>query len=99
MSIKKFFDSPQNRTGVSIWVGTAITGLIQRFVFHQTLSSVDLLGLILGLLKIIERENTATLAQLQKSVADLKDLFMTPNAESMGSAASDVAGFVKAIER
>ena len=99
VGIEKFLDSPQNRTGILIWVGTMITALIQRFEFHQILSSIDLFGLILGFLKIVEPENTATLAQLQKSVTDLKVLFVTPDAESLGSVVSDVVGFVKAIER
>ncbi len=38
MAVAGFFESPQNRTGISIWIGTAITALVQQFVLHQALS-------------------------------------------------------------
>ncbi len=98
MSIKQFFNSPQNRTGVSIWIGTAITALIQQFVVHQSLSSVDLLGLTLGFLKIIEPETTVTLPQLQKSLADVKAMIGAYSSEALAKVASDTSGIVKAME-
>lgn len=98
MSLRKFFDSPQNRTGILVWLGTTITALIQRYALHQAPSSVDIFGLILGLLKIIEPENTATVAQLQKSMMDIKLLLKAPNVESLGAVASDVVGIVEAIK-
>ncbi len=98
MSLRRFFESPQNRTGVSIWVGTAITALVQQFAFHQALTAADLLGLILGILKILEPESTATLAQLQKTVADVKSLVSLPNTESLAGVVLDAGEFVKAIE-
>ncbi|MBU6448062.1 MAG: hypothetical protein KGQ26_00400 [Rhodospirillales bacterium] len=97
MSVRQFFNSPQNRTGISIWAGTMITASIQYFVFHQAISSIDLFGLILGFLKIVEPENTVTIPQLQKSITDIRALFARPTSESLVNAASDVNGFVKAI--
>lgn len=99
MNIKKFLDSPHNRTGISIWMGAAVTVIIQRFEFHQILSSVDLFGLILGFLKIVEPENTVTQTQLQKAVSDMKAVFMMPGYESLGAAAPDVVSIAKMIKR
>lgn len=97
MILKEFLQSPQNRTGLSIWIGTAITAGIQQFVLHQALSTADLLGLVLGFLKIVEPENTATLAQLEGAVADVKALMMAHSPAALAEVAEDVRGLVKAV--
>lgn len=99
MGVASFFDLPQNRTGISIWIGTAITALIQQFVMHQALSTVDLLGLVLGFLKIVEPENTATLAQLEGAVTAVKALIATHSPDALASVAADASGLVKAVEK
>lgn len=99
MRLRSFFESPQNRTGISIWIGTAVTALIQQFVVHQALSAVDLLGLILGLLKIVEPETTVTLAQLEGAVADVKALITERSPAALASVAADVSGLVQAIDK
>jgi hypothetical protein len=71
IKIDKFFDSPANRTGLSIWFGTLITAAVQYFLLHITPPSADMLGLVLGLVKIIQPENAVTVSELQKSIADL----------------------------
>ena len=99
MGLAGFFDSPQNRTGVSIWIGTAMTALIQQFVVHQGLSAADLLGLVLGFLKIVEPETTVTLAQLEGAVADVKALITTRSPEALGRVAADANGLVEAVDK
>ncbi|MDE2240513.1 MAG: hypothetical protein KGJ73_11395 [Rhodospirillales bacterium] len=99
MNLKSFLDSPQNRTGLSIWIGTAITAFFQQFIAHQSLSTVDLLGLILGFLKIVEPETTVTLAQLQKSLIDVKSLISAPRADAIAGVISDVNEIAQAINK
>ncbi|MGE4481995.1 hypothetical protein [Acidocella sp.] len=94
--IKTFFESPQNRTGVSIWIGTVITALIQLFGLHETLPTADLLGLIIGFLKIIEPENTVTLAQLETAVADVKTLLTGHGSQAVVNIAEDADGLIQA---
>ena len=97
MSVKEFFDSAQNRTGMSIWVGTAITALIQRFIFHEFLSSADLLGIVLGFLKIVEPDNTVTVSQLKKSMADMGVLIAAPKPDSRASVIFGESGLAKVV--
>lgn len=99
MALAGFFESPQNRTGISIWIGTAITALVQEFVLHRALSPADLLGLVLGLLKIIEPENTATLAQLETVAADVKALIATHGPQALARVAADASGLVAAVDK
>ena len=98
VSIGKFLNSPQNRTGLSIWIGTAVTVLIQHFIFWHFVSDIDLFGFITGLLKIFEPENTVTTEQFQKFISDTEILFTAPTPKSLVGVASDVSGFVKAID-
>ncbi|MBU6419054.1 MAG: hypothetical protein KGQ79_04925 [Proteobacteria bacterium] len=99
MNLKSFLDSPQNRTGLSIWIGTAVTAFFQQFIAHQSLSTVDLLGLVLGFLKIVEPETTVTLAQLQKSLSDVRSLVSVPKADTIAGVISDVNGIAQAISK
>lgn len=98
MSLANFLNSPQNRTGIAIWAATALTALVQQFVVHQPLSSADLFGLVLGLLKIVEPENTATLAQLEGAVADVKALIGSHSADALVKVSTDVSGLIKPVE-
>ena len=52
-SIKVFLQSPTNRTGLAVWLGTAVTAAVQIFVLMQALPSEDLLGIVLGFVKIL----------------------------------------------
>ncbi len=99
MGLASFFESPQNRTGVSIWAGTAITALLQQFVAHQALSPADLLGLVLGFLKIIEPETTVTISQLEGAVADVKALIATRSPAALANVAADANGLIKGVEQ
>lgn len=99
MSLASFFASPQNRTGISIWIGTAITALVQYFVAHQTLSFVDLLGLILGFLKIVEPETTVTLAQLEGIITDVKEMITKESPGALAKITNDTSGLIEAIDK
>ncbi len=99
MKIKAFLESPQNRTGLSIWAATALTALMQKFVAHQPLAGADLFGIILGFLKIIEPENTATLAQIESVETDIKTLFKSRCLDNIANVATDAAGLIKSLDK
>lgn len=97
-SFKAFLQSPTNRTGLAMWLGTAMTAAIQYFLLGLPLPPGDLLGIVLGFVKILEPETAVTLVQLEKAVLDVAQLLETRNyagivtvAADMGTIAADVA--------
>ena len=89
-SIRTFLQSPTNRTGLAIWLGTAMTAAVQYFVFKQTLPSEDLLGIILGFVKIFEPETAVTMAQLEAAIADVALLIRTKNPAEIETVVADM---------
>jgi hypothetical protein len=92
--MERFFQSPENRTGLAIWLGTAVTAGLQYFLLRQAVSSVDLLGLVLGLVKILQPDNCVTVAQLEKAIGDVSVLLKTGNSAAVGAVVADVEGLV-----
>jgi len=84
-----FLDSPANRTGLAIWLGTAITAAVQYFLLHVTPPSADLLGLVLGLVKVIQPENSVTVAQMQKAIADVQSAMATRSPAAINAVVAD----------
>jgi hypothetical protein len=97
--MRKFFESPENRTGLAIWLGTAVTAGVQCFGLHQAVSSADLLGLVLGFVKILQPENCVTVAQLEKAIGDVSALLKTGNAAAAGTVVADAEGLVASVLR
>jgi hypothetical protein len=95
--MEAFFQSPENRTGLAIWLGTAVTAGLQYFWLHETVSSADLLGLVLGLVKILQPENCVTVAQLEKAISDVSELMKTGNSAAVGAVVADVEGLVAGV--
>lgn len=89
-SIKVFLRSPTNRTGLAIWLGTAVTAVLQYFVLKQALPSEDLLGIILGFVKILEPETAVTMAQLETAISDVAQLIKTKNPAEIETVLADV---------
>jgi hypothetical protein len=92
--MERFFQSPENRTGLAIWLGTAVTAGLQYFLLHQVVSSIDLLGLVLGLIKILQPDNCVTVAQFEKAIGDVSVLLKTGNSAAVGAVVADVEGLV-----
>ncbi|WP_298214002.1 hypothetical protein [Acidocella sp.] len=99
LKIRSFFESPQNRTGLSIWAATALTALVQQVVAHQPLAAADVFGIILGFLKIIEPENTVTLAQMKTVETDIKKLIKVGDLGSFADVARDAAGLIGSLDK
>jgi len=89
-SIRTYLQSPTNRTGLAIWLGTAMTAAVQCFVLKQTLPSEDLLGIILGFVKIVEPETAVTVPQLETAIADVAQLIRTKNPAEIETVAADM---------
>ncbi len=92
--MERFFQSPENRTGLAIWLGTVVTAGLQYFLLRQAVSSIDLLGLVLGLIKILQPDNCVTVAQLEKAIGDVSVLLKTGNSAAVGAVVADVEGLV-----
>ena len=95
--MQKFFESPENRTGLAIWLGTAVTAALQYFWLHQVVASADLLGLVLGLVKIVQPENCVTVTQLEKAISDVSALLKTGNSAALGAVVADAEGIVAGV--
>lgn len=93
--MKAFLESPTNRTALAIWLATIITALVQYFVFHTAPSSADLLGVVLGLVKVIEPDSAVTVSQLEKAVADTATAITTKSPAAIESAAADAVEIAK----
>jgi hypothetical protein len=91
--MERFFQSPENRTGLAIWLGTVVTAAVQYFWLRQAVSSVDILGLI----KILQPENCVTVAQLEKAIGDVSVLLKTGNSAAVGTVVADVEGLVAGV--
>jgi|GEM_PF-4652516 hypothetical protein len=97
MVLKQFFDSPENRTGLSIWIGTALTAVTQYFWLHVPLPSADILGIILGLIKIIQPENTVTVELLQKTIADVSVMITEKTPGAINAVVADAESIVGGV--
>jgi hypothetical protein len=96
-AFKTFIESPANRSGISIWLGTAITMCAQYFLFHIHPSSVDLLGFVLGFVQILQPENSVTVPQMQKAIADLTKAVTEKTPTAIGVAIGDVENIVASV--
>jgi hypothetical protein len=94
---QKFIEAPENRTGLSIWLGTALTACVQIFVLHIHPSSADLLGVVLGLVKILQPENSVTVAQLERAIADVSHALEAPSEGSIGAALNDAEAIAAGV--
>jgi hypothetical protein len=95
--IKQFFESPANRAGLSAWAATALTALVQVLVTRTLPPAADLLGLVIGLLAIVQPDNSVTRAQLEKAVADVQAMLHSKTPANVESVVADAAGLVAGV--
>jgi hypothetical protein len=95
--IKAFFDSPSNRAGLTAWLATLITAGIQYAVTRHAPPMADTLGLVIGLLAIIRPDNSVTVAQLEKVIADLSTAIVTKSPASLSAVITDAEGIVQSV--
>lgn len=93
----KFIEAPENRTGLSIWLGTAVTASVQVFVFHTQLPTADLLGVVLGLVKILQPQNSVTVTQLETAIADVSRAIRAPTPAAIGTALGDAEAIAAGV--
>jgi hypothetical protein len=97
MSVQTFLDSEANRTGLAMWLGTVLVAALQYFALHQTPATADLLGLVIGAIKIWQPDATVTTAQLSGEIAAVKALIAAPGAGTVGAAIADTEALVDAV--
>jgi len=89
MSKIEFLQSPSNRTALAIWLGTAMTAALQYFLLHVQPPSADLLGLVIGFVKLIEPETAVTVPQLQRAMTDLSTALATKSPAAIERVVAD----------
>lgn len=99
MSIKSFFESAQNRAGMAALAGTALTVAVQAFTGHTLPPLSDLLGLAIGAGLIVVPDNTVTVAQLEKAIADTKAALTTKSPAAIETVVEDAAGIVASVAK
>lgn len=86
----------KNQTALLTWLGTAALAGAQYFTTH-TISSADLLGVLFGLLKIIEPDLTVTPAQVIKDGGDLAAAISKPSVQTIEQVVTDAEGIVNGV--
>jgi hypothetical protein len=97
--VKTFLASPANRSGLAIWLGTAIVALCQYFVFHNTPSSADLLGLLVGFIRIIEPDASVSVGELAKTISDVQSVIATKSPASIAAVVGDGEKLVDGVTK
>jgi hypothetical protein len=93
-AFKMFTESPANRAGISIWLGTAVTVGVQYFLFHTHPSSADLLGIVLGFVQVMQLDNSVTVSQMQKVITDLSNAITEKTPTAIGAVIGDIENMV-----
>jgi len=95
--LKSFFESPSNRAGLSAWLATAVTALMQYIVTHHIPPAADLLGLVIGLAAILQPDNSVTVSQLEQAISDARNMLVTKTPASVVNLVADAEGIVAGV--
>jgi hypothetical protein len=93
--LEKFFDSPANRTGLVLWAGTAAAAAMQWYT-TKAINPVDVVGVLMGLAKIVLPDNSITSRMLLKAGVDIQAALKNP--DSIGLVLADGATIVAAAK-
>ncbi len=96
-SVMQFLESPANRAGVSAWIATALTALMQWIVTQSPPPLDDLLGLVIGLIAVIQPDNSVTKGQVETLISDLQLALRHPDLASGGQVLTDVTTVASSI--
>jgi hypothetical protein len=94
---KKFLASPSNRAGLSAWIGTFALAVLQYIASHHIPPTEDLLGLVIGLVMVIQPDNSVTVAQLEKAIGDVQTAIVTKSPEAIEVAVTDGVQIAKDV--
>jgi hypothetical protein len=95
--MKLFFESPSNRAGVSVWLATLLTVLAQYLAIRAAPPIADLLGVVIGFVAILQPDNTVSMAQLEKAIADLRTAVVSKSPGRIGAVIADAEGIVAGV--
>lgn len=95
--LKHFLESPANRAGLSAWLATALTALAQYAVTRSLPPLADSLGIVIGLVAILQPDNSVTVAQLEKAIMDARDALTRKNATSINAVIADAEGIIAGV--
>jgi hypothetical protein len=92
--IRAFFASPSNRYGLSVWCGTALTAAAQVAITQHSPPMADILGIVIGLVLIIQPDNSVTVSQLEKAIADTTLALTTKSPVAALAVVQDAEGLI-----
>jgi hypothetical protein len=95
--MKLFFESPSNRAGVSAWLATLLTVLVQCLATHAAPPTADLLGVVIGFIAILQPDNTVSVAQLEKAIADLHNAVVDKSPANIAAVVADAEGIMRGV--
>lgn len=95
--IKKRYAEPTTKTGVLTGIFTIIVDVIQYFIFHIVPTETTIIGSLLSISLIIIKDNTITIEQLEKAIADTISAIRSPTESNIKPAAADDIQIVTAI--
>lgn len=92
--LRNFLQSPANRAGLSVWIATAVTAALQYAVSGTMPPLADLLGIVVGLVAMIQPDNSVTVDQLERSIADLRAALASRTPASFAPVLADAQSLV-----
>jgi hypothetical protein len=92
--LRNFIKSPANRAGLSAWIATALTAAIQYGVTRTVPPMADLLGILVGLVAMIQPDNSVTVDQLEHSIADLRAAMRSATPATIAPVVADAQALV-----
>ncbi len=89
--MKAFFEVPSNRAGISAWIATVLTMLVQCLLSHAAPLEADLLGIVIGFVAILQPDNSVSVTELEKAISDVRTAMQEKSQSSIDAAISDAA--------
>jgi len=84
-----FLKSPANRAGLSAWIATVLTAAIQYLVTRSVPPMVDLLGIAVGFVAMVQPDNCVTVDELERAIADVRAALVLKTPASVAPVITD----------
>jgi hypothetical protein len=92
-----FLKSPANRAGLSAWVATVLTAAVQYAVTRTVPPMVDLLGIVVGLVAMVQPDNCVTTDELARAIADVRTALVNQTPASIAPVMADAETITSAV--
>jgi hypothetical protein len=92
-----FLKSPANRAGLSAWVATVLTAVLQYVVTRTVPPMVDLLGIVVGFVAMVQPDNSVTTEELARAIADVRAAMARKTLQSVAPVIADAEAIVASV--